>query len=380
MVADDFEPMPDEPLLEAVRAGSIEDVRRRLDATNDDIDARSREYEFTALELAIVLRRLDVARLLLDAGADPNAPSADDTDALAVAIREFGEEARPLIDLLLAKGARPTNEAVLAAAQIGDLRVVDQLLAALPPGAAQVYDVDAIEGALLAAAVRRGDSGLFERVRTHGDPLPERFLQWAFDAAAETGRSAMWDRLLLLGQPDRARAARAAAVGFLRDARPEQHALLRRIALEAGPAAAGQLFALAVMSDCPEREPLLALAIACNGDLESRHNDGMTPLLLAADRHDVAMMRRLIALGADRHARDDAGRGLSAYVERWPESMRLAEARAYVAALGVPVEAPAHGPAPGREPDPTFAALLVGLVLGVGIVAVVLLLHALGLL
>jgi len=381
MVPDDFEPMLDEPLLEAVRAGTIEDVHRRLRESSDELDKRSHIHECTPLELAIMLRRLDVARLLLDAGADPNAPAADDTDALAVAIRELGEEAQALLDLMLAKGARPTYEAILAAAQAGDLRLVDQLLSALPPGAAQFCDVDAIEGALLAAAVRRGDPALFERVRGRGEPLPDHSLQWAFEAAADTGQAGMWDRLLRIGQPDRARAARSGALGFLRDGRPDQHALLRRIAGEAGREEVGQLFALAAMSGSADSSgALLSLAVACNGDPETRHGGGMTALLLAADRHDVATMRRLIALGADRHARDDAGRGLSAYVERWPESVRIAESRAYVAELGVPVEPPASTFPPPAPSDPTGAALLIGLVIGVGIVAVVLLLHALGLL
>ncbi|WAS95125.1 ankyrin repeat domain-containing protein [Nannocystis punicea] len=382
MAPDEIEPMVDAPLLEAVRAGSLDDVRRRLAATTSDLDTRNHAYGYTALELAIALGRVDVARLLLDAGADPNAPSANDTDALTVAIEEFGEEAHPSIELLLAGGARPTDAALLAAAQAGDLWAVDRLLAALPSESASVRDLDAIEGALLAAAVRRGDPALFERVRARSDEVSAHYLQWAFEAAADSGQSGMWGRLLQLGEPDLPRALRSAALAFLRNGTPAQYDMLRRITRAAGQAAAGQLFAFAVTCglDVSDRtEALLALARECHGDLDARNAEGMTALLMAADRHHIQHMRRLIALGADRHARDATGRGLSAYVERWPQSVRLAEARAYLTELGVPSEPPATSQHAAPR-DPTGAAALLGLAIAVAIVAGVLLLHALGLL
>jgi ankyrin repeat protein len=382
MAPDEIEPMVDAPLLEAVRAGSLDDVRRRLAATTSDLDTRSHAYGYTALELAIALGRVDAARLLLEAGADPNAPSANDTDALTVAIEEFGEEAHPLIELLLARGARPTDAALLAAAQAGDLWAVDRLLAALPSESASVRDLDAIEGALLAAAVRRGDPALFERVRARSDEVSAHYLQWAFEAAADSGQSGMWGRLLQLGEPDLPRALRSAALAFLRTGTPAQYDMLRRITRAAGPTAAGQLYAFAVTCglDVSDRtEALLTLARECRGDLEARNAEGMTALLMAADRHHIQHMRRLIALGADRHARDAVGRGLSAYVERWPQSVRLAEARAYLAELGVPTEPPATSQHTVPR-DAAGPAVLLGLALAVAIVAGVLLLHALGLL
>ncbi|WP_170135994.1 hypothetical protein [Nannocystis exedens] len=373
--------MVDAPLLEAVRTGGLEDVRRQIAATSD-LDARGHAYGYTALELALALGRVDVARLLLDAGADPNAPSPNDTDALTVAIEEFAEAAHPLIDLLLDHGARPTDAALWAAAQAGDLWAVDRLLAALSAESASSRDLEALEGALLAAAVRRGDAALFERVRARSDEMSANSLQWAFEAAADSGQSGMWGRLRQLGEPDLPRALQSAALAFLRNGTPAQYDLLRRITREAGPDAASRLFAFAVTCglDVSDRtEALLTLARECRGDLEARDASGMTALLMAADRHHIQHMRRLIALGADRHVRDLAGRGLSAHVERWPQSVRLAEARAYLAELGVPTERPAASQHAVPR-DPTGLAVLLGLAIGVGVLAVVLLLHGLGLL
>ncbi|MFY0535821.1 hypothetical protein [Nannocystis pusilla] len=372
--------MVDAPLLEAVRVGSLDDVRRQLAATAD-LDSRSHAYEYTALELALALGRVDVARLLLDAGADPNAPSANDTDALTVAIEEFGEASHPLIELLLDHGARPSDAALWAAAQAGDLWAVDCLLAALSAESASSHDLEALEGALLAAAVRRGDASLFERVRARSDEMSASSLQWAFQAAADSGQSGMWGRLRQLGEPDLPRALQSAALAFLRNGTPAQYDLLRRITREAGPAAS-QLFAFAVTCglDVSDRtEALLSLARECRGDLEARDARGVTALLMAADRHHIQHMRRLIALGADRHVRDPDGQGLSAYVERWPQSVRLDEARAFLAELGLPTERPAGSQLPDPR-DPIGLAALLGLAIAVGILAVVLLLHALGLL
>lgn len=378
---DDFEPMVDAPLLEAVRVGSLDDVRRRLAATTD-LDTRSHAYEYTALELALALGRVDVARLLLDAGADPNAASANDTDALTVAIEEFGEASHPLIELLLDHGARPSDAALWAAAQAGDLWAVDCLLAALSAESASSHDLEALEGALLAAAVRRGDAALFERVRARSDEMSASSLQWAFEAAADSGQSGMWGRLRQLGEPDLPRALQSAVLAFLRNGTPAQYDLLRRITREAGPAAASRLFAFAVTCglDVSDRsEALLSLARECRGDLEARDARGMTALLMAADRHHIQHMRRLIALGADRNVRDPDGQGISAYVERWPQSVRLSEARAFLAELGLPTERPAGSQrSPSR--DPIGLAVVLGLAIAAGILAVVLLLHALGLL
>ncbi|MDC0721601.1 hypothetical protein [Nannocystis bainbridge] len=382
MAPEDFAPMDDDPLLEAVRVGSIDDVRRALSRAPADLDGRSHAYDYTPLELAIALDRGDVVRLLLDAGADANAPSANDTDALTVAIEEYGEDTRPMIELLLAHGARPTDAALLAAARAGDLWAVDRLLAALSAESASSRDLEEIEGALLAAAVRRGDAALFERVRARSDDVSGPYLQWAFEAAADSGQSGMWGRLLQLGEPDLPRALQSAVLAFLRSGTPGQYELLRQITRAAGPAAASQLFAFAVtcgLAVSDRTEALLALARECGGDLEARDAAGMTALLMAADRHHIEHMRRLIALGADRRARDASGRGLSAHVERWPQSVRLAETRAYLVELGVPTERPIGGePLPSR--DPVGPALVVGFALAAAIVAVVLLLHALGLL
>ena len=375
---DDIEPLP-EPLLEAVRTGDLEAVRRLLGGGTEGIDDRNHIYEHTALELAIAMERLDIARVLLDHGADPNAPSANDADALGVAVTLPRDEAHPLVELLLARGARPTGPAILAAAGAGDLWATDRLLAALPPDAPA--DHDAVNGTLLAAAVRLRDADLVERVLARwGSPLPDFHVQWAFEAAADTGHVEMWERLLALGAPHPERALRAAVTGFARDGAAGQLEILGRVAAQGGPALAGSLFASAVtigQGPSERSEALVEVALRSGGDVDPPGGDGATALLRAADRHDVAQMRRLVELGADRHARDDAGRGLWEYVHRWPESVNLPAARAFLDELGIPEGDPWRDDrAPPRGDGLAGCAVLVGLAIGVVIVLVVLLAHA----
>jgi len=61
-------------LLDAVEAGDAERVERLLAA---GVDANDREDpdEDLPLAVAVALRRIDIVRLLLEAGANPNFPS-----------------------------------------------------------------------------------------------------------------------------------------------------------------------------------------------------------------------------------------------------------------------------------------------------------------
>ena len=382
MEADDFEPMPEDPLLEAVRVGDAARVRE-LVAGGAHLDGRDHAHEVTALELALTLGRFELAEALLAAGADPAAPSANDQSALSCAAVLDEPHARAWIERLLGAGARPTHASLVAAASTGDPWRVDRQLAALPEhGGARD---EGLEGALLAGAVRRGPAAL-EAACHRARGLPDAYLQWAFEAAAATGQAAAWDAVLALGRPDPVRAVHAGGLGWLRDGEARQLELLRRIATEHGRAAAGQLLHLGLAGKGPDArcDALMELAVECGGDTEAKDVRDLTPLLAAADRHDVEAMRRLAALGADVGAVDSRGRGARSYVERWPESVRLAEARACLDALGVPPGFVPFGLAESRPAETgcgvELLAVGIGGVLALGIVAAVLVLHALGLL
>lgn len=101
---------PQSPLIQAARAGSLDSIRRLLDAgvdlnlpgpTGDDWDA-------TPLQHAILARQPDAVRLLLDRGADPN--RAGSANAPAPLILAAGDPDPTFVTLLLAHGANPGVE------------------------------------------------------------------------------------------------------------------------------------------------------------------------------------------------------------------------------------------------------------------------------
>src|SRR5688572_5856381 len=84
---EELAPFP-EPILEAVRSGTVADVTAVLDADAQAIHHLSDDHQgpYDPLSLAIVLARLDVAALLLERGADPNASVGSDSTPVSFAI------------------------------------------------------------------------------------------------------------------------------------------------------------------------------------------------------------------------------------------------------------------------------------------------------
>jgi hypothetical protein len=101
------EGQPDAPLIHAARTGSLETIKRLLDAgadvnlpgpTGDDWDA-------TPLQHAILARQPGAVRLLLERGADPN--RAGGANSPAPLMLAAGDTDPTFVNLLLAHGADP---------------------------------------------------------------------------------------------------------------------------------------------------------------------------------------------------------------------------------------------------------------------------------
>lgn len=342
MLTPDDLPESSEPLIEAVRIGDMQKLKtlltdmqnlKTLLATSfDDINQRDHFFEYTALELAILMGRLDFVTVLLDHGADPNAPSANDADALSVVFELERADAHALLEKLLAAGAQPTASSVLAAAEVGDIWATDLLCSKTKSGTTPPE----VDGALLAAAVGLGDIQLFEQVAKRHAPWWDFYLQQAFEVAADSGRTEYWERLTALGDPDTERVLRAAAAGYLRDGKTEHLTLLRN-ALTLNPDLKNMLFDWAAQSHtAPDRvDALLQIALELGADINTQDTKGATALLRTARAGSLEGMRRLIDLGADVHVIDHDGRGLWAYGQTWPEGPALESLRSFLRAQGV---------------------------------------------
>lgn len=119
-------------IFDAASLGEVGRIRNLLQADRGEIDERGMDGS-TLLHLAAEFGQVDVVRLLLGRGADPNAVSMNDRRAtpLHTAIRA---RHRDTASLLLALGASPNAieqgglTALHLAARYGDEAIVDMLL------------------------------------------------------------------------------------------------------------------------------------------------------------------------------------------------------------------------------------------------------------
>lgn len=122
------------PLMLAAHAGNTPELKARI-AAGDAVDARSR-YGWTALMFAAWKGHREQVKMLLDAGADPNAgsgavPSRFETvggHAPSNALREAISNGHlEIARLLLDRGAKPEPGAVALAGGKGDIALLEDL-------------------------------------------------------------------------------------------------------------------------------------------------------------------------------------------------------------------------------------------------------------
>jgi len=250
---------------------------------------------------------LAVARLLIDAGADPRAVSAARPGwsplRCVIASSNSGPSNRRIVELLLAHGAVPDDHDVYLAGFAHDrLELLPLLLARLP-------DARAILEQALAAPLSQDDVEaarlLLEagadpnRYRNDdGEPMP------VVNAAIHAGCSAAFvDLLLRHGAVGPASAADAFLAACIRADRDEALRLLA-----ADPGLVSHLTdderATFVRAAGSGNTPAVALMLELGVPLDTRGDDGATALHAAAYAGKLDTVRLLLERGADVEARD----------------------------------------------------------------------------
>ena len=143
-------------LISASGRGDVRAVERLLEQ-DASVDARD-EIGRTALTAAAYSNRLNVARLLVEAGADVNAKDETQQSAYLIATSEVGDDPR-LLELTLRNGANSLDSyngtGLIRAAERGHVRVVERLLQT----GIEVNHVNDLGWTALLEAIILGDGG-----------------------------------------------------------------------------------------------------------------------------------------------------------------------------------------------------------------------------
>jgi ankyrin repeat protein len=317
-------------LFTAATCGDVAEVERRLKADPEAARKTGGPLGWTALHFVVYGRldetnAVDIARLLLDAGADPNAEFNDGWDSpfkvLTGAIR-LGEGARPsharvleLMELLIARGADPFDPQALYNISIvgDDTAWYDRLWACCVAAG--------VEGRWRRPARGLGEKkGLTALDYLLGNAVGQNQIEraeWLLERGADPNALSLYN-----GQPT---LVLAKLSGFL-----EMVALLERHGAKAPPMTGVHAFQAACLAgDRAEAERLLAAApslikqpqpllsaaelgneagvevlLSLGARLDAVDHDGISPLHRAAQSGSLTIVRRMVEAGADVELRE----------------------------------------------------------------------------
>lgn len=393
----------------AVLLGDAGRVRTELQRDPSLATRRDPRTGWTALHAACASRvhQLDpaladglatVARLLIDAGADPLEPSPRWTPlGCAIAATNSGPGNRPIIELLLANGARPDDENIYLAGFAHDRQELLPLLLAhverpaelghafaAPIGNDDTESVRLLLGAgadprrcldddgkpvpaVWAATDGGCSSELIELLLEHGaDPnLPGPNARTPYRLATVTGRT---DLLELLRRHGAAEDATDTERFISACVRADDEEARRRIEDDPGLLARLDSDERAALVRAAERgdTEAVSLMLELGLPLEARGDNGATALHAAAYAGSADTVRLLLERGADIEARDTTwnstplgwavvGSGEEPTTTRepdWPETLRI------LLAHGASTDGITLGPDDPKRPSPHVAELL----------------------
>ena len=310
-------------LKSAAEGGDVEFVRALL-AMGAPVDTTSTGD--TALHAAAGADHIDVVRLLLESGADPNAEDVDgDTPLMCATSLEC-------VETLLEAGASVHATDIVSADVLqhhSDPEILDRLREA----GATVNPANAEHGTALHRAVKDGDVNLAEYLIEQGadvNAVATLNITPLMAAAERCGVELM--RRLLAAGADIAATDLYGRTALFYAAAPESSIafeLMQETAEvnwyetddELDPETACLLKEAGQQMEKLGIEPpkldygyqpsddvtAIEVLVRAGADLEARDEEGLTPLLLTARCGRPSRLAALLRLGADVHSRDDAG-------------------------------------------------------------------------
>lgn len=315
----------------AAEGGSVEMIRTLLDM-GAETDAEAKRHTTTPLYVAVQQDDMEIVRLLLEAGANPNAQNVDRWFPLSNA------ESMEMVKLLLDYGAdiHLTDETGRDALQHQkDPFVAEYLIDA----GARVNPASAYGSAPLREAANDGNLEMMRLLLQRGADV-DQTMSWGETALMKAAEHSFVEGVRLLldhhanvhlkESEEHGRTAlfyAAAPEGFtsydlmkkyggnhwLDSVPEEQRALFQNLDLErfVTPSTYGY-----IASDSVE---VLDLLLGAGADINARDENGMTPLILAAYCGRPTRVAGLLRAGADVHLRDTQGKSALDHARLHPE-------------------------------------------------------------
>ncbi|WP_406697112.1 ankyrin repeat domain-containing protein [Singulisphaera sp. Ch08] len=316
------------PLLMAAGNG-VESVVRLLLAAGADVLTRNEDGR-TALMAAAASGNLEVVQRLLDAGADPNAEDREGRTAYQQALECNNEEIAELLrgrTVATEDAEKPwrLNQAglslerrLLAAAKAGDVESVQRFLAE----GASIDPADESHDTPLHHAAESGHLETVDALLEAGAPLEACGCadHTPLLTAIQAGQLTVVRRLMEAGANPLANEGRSQSALHLACA-ANQGLELVELLLESGAnvnALEPQTLAtpLHVAAE-RDQAAIVAQLLAAGADLQARDQNGWTPFLVAALRADLRTIQLLIDAGSDVKAVDDDGRNAFTLAKSW---------------------------------------------------------------